>query len=67
MKSIWYFVGLILITMGGLVFLAGILDYISPPVNPTVLAEMHTSTWWGVVMLVVGLVFYIKNRKVTVS
>jgi hypothetical protein len=67
MKSIWYFVGLVLMSMGSLVFLAGILDYVSPPQNVTVLACMHTSAWWGIVMVVVGLVFFLKNRKVTVS
>jgi hypothetical protein len=67
MKSIWYFVGLVLMTMGILVLLAGILDYISPPQNVTVLAGMHTSAWWGIVMVVVGLLFFLRNRKLTVS
>jgi FtsH-binding integral membrane protein len=67
MKSIWYFVGLVLISMGGLVFLAGVLDMISPPARITVLAELHTSLWWGLVMLVVGVVFYLSSRKSTIS
>jgi hypothetical protein len=67
MKSIWYFVGLVLISMGSLVLLAGILDIFSPPVRTTVLANLHTSLWWGGVMLVVGLIFLFKNRKVTIS
>ena len=67
MKSIWYFVGLVLITMGGLVLLAGVLDMISPPARITVLADLHTSLWWGLIMLVVGVIFFLSNRKTTVS
>jgi len=67
MKSIWYFVGLVLITMGGLVLLAGVLDMISPPARSTVLADLHTSLWWGLIMLVVGVIFFLSNRKTTVS
>ena len=67
MKSIWYFVGLVLITMGGLVLLAGVLDMISPPARITVLADLHTSLWWGLIMLVVGVIFFLSNRKTTIS
>jgi FtsH-binding integral membrane protein len=67
MKSIWYFVGLILITMGGLVLLAGILDMVSPPARTTVLAGLHTSLWWGMIMVVVGVVFFLSSRKRTIS
>jgi FtsH-binding integral membrane protein len=67
MKSIWYFVGLVLITMGGLVLLAGVLDMISPPARSTVLADLHTSLWWGLIMLVVGVIFFLSNRKTTIS
>jgi len=67
MKSIWYFVGLVLIAMGGLVFIAGVLDIISPPARITVLADLHTSLWWGLIMLAAGIIFFISNRKSTVS
>jgi hypothetical protein len=66
MKSIWYFVGLVLTTMGGLVLIAGILDLVSPPARTTILSGMHTSVWWGALMLIVGLVFYWTNRKISV-
>ncbi len=67
MKSIWYFVGLVLITMGGLVLIAGVVDMISPPARITVLAELHTSLWWGLIMLVVGVIFFLSSRKRTIS
>lgn len=63
MKPIWYFVGLVLLTMGGLVFLAGILEFISPSERRTVLAELHPGIWWGAVMLIGGAIFFLKNRK----
>jgi hypothetical protein len=67
MKSIWYFVGLVLMTMGGLLLIAGVLDLISPPVRVTVLAGLHTSLWWGLLMVVVGLIFFLRTRKMTIS
>lgn len=63
MKSIWYFVGLMLLVMGGLVLIAGCIELISPSPRVTVLAEYHPGIWWGAVMVVSGIVFYAKNRK----
>ena len=63
MKSIWYFVDLVLLVMGGLVFLAGIIELLTPSPRHTVLAELHPGFWWGMVMIAAGLVFYLKNRK----
>jgi hypothetical protein len=63
MKPIWYFVGLVLTTMGGVVCIAGILDLISPPEHFPVLAELHSGVWWGVVMMVAGFIYIMFNRK----
>ena len=62
MKSIWYFVGLMLLVMGGLVFLAGLIELVSPSARQTVLAELHPGIWWGAVMIVGGTIFFLKNR-----
>ena len=62
MKSIWYFVGLLLLVMGALVFLAGLIELVSPSARHTVLAEIHPGVWWGAVMLVAGSIFFFKNR-----
>jgi hypothetical protein len=64
MKSIWYFVGLMLVVVGGLVLVAGILDVVSPPATPTVLGGFHPAIWWSMLMLVIGAVFLITNRDV---
>jgi divalent metal cation (Fe/Co/Zn/Cd) transporter len=65
MKPIWYFVGLILLVMGGLVFLSGIYQLINPPATTTVLAETHPNLWWGSLMTAFGGVMYFKTRKQT--
>jgi len=63
MKPIWYFVGLVLLTMGGLVLLAGILELVSPSERKTVLMELHPGIWWGCIMIIAGAIFYFKHRK----
>lgn len=62
MKSIWYFVGLVLLCMGLLVLIAGILDWVNPPESRKVLAETHPGIWWGGLMMAVGAVYFWKNR-----
>ena len=47
MKPIWYFVGLILLVMGGLILITGIYQVINPPERITILAETHPNIWWG--------------------
>lgn len=66
MRPIWFFVGLILIVMGGIIFLSGIYNLINPPSVKTVLANTHPDIWWGAVMLVFGGFMYLKSRKKTV-
>ncbi len=64
MKSIWYFVGLMLVVTGVLVLLAGILEFLSPPAEPKVLADFHPAIWWSMLMLAAGAVFLFANRDV---
>jgi hypothetical protein len=47
MKSIWYFVGLMLLAMGIVVFLSCVYYYFVPERNSTVLNELHSDIWWG--------------------
>jgi O-antigen/teichoic acid export membrane protein len=63
MKPIWYFVGLMLSAMGVVVLLAGIANYISPPPRLTVLHQLHPELWWGLIMIIAGLLFFFLNRK----
>jgi divalent metal cation (Fe/Co/Zn/Cd) transporter len=66
MRPIWFFVSLILMVMGGIIFLSGIYNLIEPPVVKTVLANTHPDIWWGGVMIVFGGLLYLKTRNQTV-
>ena len=63
MKSIWYFVGIILLVMGGIICMTGVYQLIHPPAITTVLSETHPNIWWGAVMILFGGVMYLKARK----
>jgi hypothetical protein len=67
MKPIWYFVGLVLLTMGIVVFVTGIVDIIITPTQTPVLAELHSGIWWGAIMIVAGSIYVLFNRKRHVS
>ena len=63
MRSIWFFVGLIMLAIGILVFLAGIYELINPTVQNIKLVDLHTNIWWGVLIAITGLIYTIKNRN----
>jgi uncharacterized membrane protein len=67
MKPIWYFVGLILSVIGFIILLTGIYLVISPSPSKPVLGELHPDIWWGAIMVVVGVVFILKNRNVRIE
>jgi hypothetical protein len=67
MKPIWYFVGLILLIMGGLILITGIINLSSPSEHISVLSELHPNIWWGAIMIVVGLIYVLKNKNVKVK
>ncbi len=65
MKSIWYFVGLLLTMMGTIITISGIYLLAYPPAQPKVLGYLHPDLWWGIFMLVFGLAFaYLNRRKI---
>jgi divalent metal cation (Fe/Co/Zn/Cd) transporter len=63
MKPIWFFVGMILLVIGGIIFLNGIYLLFHPPVIKTVLADMHPDIWWGAIMILFGGVLFLKTRN----
>ncbi|MBU2444969.1 MAG: hypothetical protein KJ666_05275 [Bacteroidetes bacterium] len=67
MKPIWYFVGLILVITGLILVGAGIYSLIYPGDEKKVLADLHPNLWWGIFMVIVGLIYWIKNRNVTIE
>jgi FtsH-binding integral membrane protein len=63
MKSIWYFAGLLLTTLGIIITISAIYALIHPPVQQKVLAHLHPDLWWGIFMLIFGLCFALFNRR----
>ena len=60
--SVWFFIGTVLTIYGVLILGTGLYEFRSPP--PVVLAELHTPIWWGILLLVVGLIYvYFFNPK----
>ena len=55
--SIWFFIGVLLLAYGVLIFCGSVYDVFHPPENPVVLAELHAGVWMGAIILVIG-VFY---------
>jgi len=39
---------------------AGLYELASPPEFPAVLANLHTGIWWGAVLLIMGLIYFIR-------
>jgi hypothetical protein len=63
MKPIWYFVGLILLSMGFIVFLTGLYILFVSKGPHTLLGELHPNIWWGVIMMIVGWAFFFFHRN----
>ena len=57
---VWFFVGVLLLTYGVLIFASGVAEWQSPP--PTVLAEYHAPVWWGGLMVLLGAGYVIAFR-----
>jgi uncharacterized membrane protein HdeD (DUF308 family) len=62
MRSIWYFIGLLFVVMGGLILISGIYHLISPVEVKTVMYEIHPNIWWGGLMLIVGVIFLFTHK-----
>ena len=67
MKPIWYFVGMILMLMGAVVLISGVCYYVNPNEHKTVLSHLHPSIWWGGVMIVFGLIFFLTNKNASIE
>jgi hypothetical protein len=67
MKSIWYFVGLLLTIMGSLITISAVYSLFNPPAQTKIFSQLHPDLWWGLLMLAFGLFFAILNRHKTVE
>ncbi len=63
--SIWFFIGISLLVNGVLILGAGLWEYSHPPEVKVVLYNLHASTWWGAILLVLGAIYCYKFRPGT--
>ncbi len=67
MISIWFFIGVLLLSYGVLITVSGIYGYLQPQGETTTLANLHAGIWWGILILLMGLFytvkFYPRTRK----
>lgn len=67
MKPIWYFVGLILLAVGSIIFVTGLYLYFTQAEIKSILGSLYPNIWWGAIMIVVGLTYVIRNKNVTIE
>ena len=54
---VWFFIGITLLFYGIIIFAAGINGLWHPPT--TVLSELHSGVWWGILLTVIGGVYVV--------
>jgi hypothetical protein len=60
---IWFFIGVLLLIYGGMIFGYGIYEWQTASYPPLVqLTELHTPVWWGGVLGLLGLFYVVKFR-----
>lgn len=61
--SIWFFIGTLLLIYGVIITAANIYEYIAPSMERVVvLKEINFGIWWGIVLLIIGLVYFVAFR-----
>jgi hypothetical protein len=61
--SIWFFIGSLLLIYGVVITIANVVDLISPNTgHQPVLSELHFGVWWGIVLIIIGAVYFICFR-----
>jgi hypothetical protein len=58
--SIWFFVGVLMLSCGLIIFAQGLYEFSHP--GTTVLANLHPAFWWGMLMTLFGSFYTIHFR-----
>jgi hypothetical protein len=58
--SIWWFAGLLLLVYGVIITAAGLWEYVHPLANAPILNQLHASIWWGALLALSGLFYFIR-------
>ena len=61
----WFYVALIFLLVGGVIFLTGIYYLLFPGRSVAVLAGIHPNIWWGGMILLVGGLFLLLYRNIS--
>jgi hypothetical protein len=57
---VWFFVGVLLLAYGVMIFATGIYELANPPASRVVLYDLHASIWWGGVLVILGALFSLR-------
>jgi hypothetical protein len=61
--SIWFFIGSLLTMYGVIITVANVAEAISPTQQrEIILGELNFGIWWGILLTVIGLVYFIGFR-----
>jgi hypothetical protein len=61
--SIWFFIGSLLLIYGVIITISNIYEAISPTMERhIVLKNLNFGIWWGILLLIIGLVYFINFR-----
>ena len=59
--GIWWFIGLMFIAYGVIIFATGIYYWFNPA-SAHALNHYHPAIWWGALLFIVGIIFYKIDR-----
>jgi len=59
---VWFFVGILLLVYGAMIFVTGIYELTHPPENRVVLYDLHANIWWGGLLVILGLIYSLHFR-----
>jgi hypothetical protein len=61
--SIWFFIGSLLLIYGAIITVANVVEMVNPSIGrQIVLKELNFGVWWGILLLIVGLIYFISFR-----
>lgn len=60
--SIWFFIGVLLLVYGVLIFGYGVWTLVTGHLANVALANLHAPVWWGALLLVLGAFYMIRFR-----